>query len=138
MCLQPPQPRSIEPLQIGFRPTGGLLDAEVVVSLLRPHCEQPLSTLARRILRREVVLVHWRAQFLLPSFQFDLRDLTVHGPVRAVIDTLSPALDDWELASWFAQENEWLRWRRPADLAGIDPQAVLDAARAERFVAIGH
>jgi hypothetical protein len=42
--------------------------------------------------------------------------------------------DDLEIADWFVRDNAFLDDRAPADVIGTRPQAVLDAARADRFI----
>ena len=70
-------------------------------------------------------------------FQFDLRDLsTKHGP-RQVLNELGTAFDGWELAVWFVQPNSWLNDRSPVDLLNTQLSAVLEAARADRFIVTG-
>jgi hypothetical protein len=43
--------------------------------------------------------------------------------------------DDLELALWFAAGNASLGGCYPAELIGSDVEAVVDAARIERFIA---
>ena len=74
---------------------------------------------------------------LLPLLQFDLMDMRLRPEVAAVVGEFTSALDDWELASWFAEPNSWLRGARPVERIGVDHAEVLMAARADRFVALG-
>ena len=73
----------------------------------------------------------------MPLFQFDLADMSIRPDAAAVLAELVGTLDDWELARWFAEPNAWLRGRMPVEALALDAQAVLDAARADRFVAHG-
>ena len=70
-------------------------------------------------------------------FQFELRDLSVKQGPRKVLAELSPVLDGWALAAWFARPNSWLNDRSPVDTLDSNLAAVLAAARADRFVASG-
>jgi hypothetical protein len=54
-----------------------------------------------------------------------------------VVDELAGTLDDWELAAWFARPNSWLQNSAPVELIDVDQPAVLQAARADRFIARG-
>ena len=50
---------------------------------------------------------------------------------------LRSVFDEWELAEWFACPNSWLGGQTPASQVVLDEQAVVEAARADRFVAAG-
>ena len=52
-------------------------------------------------------------------------------------DELRPVFDDLELALWFVTPNDWLGGARPAFAMHHSLPAVLQAARADRFVAGG-
>jgi len=120
-----------------FRRTGGLVSGDELTFLLRGRNSQPISMLARWIVNRRVVSFGWHGEYLLPMFQFDRADMTVRRPVAAILDELEGAFDDWDLATWFALPNTWLADDSPVDLLWLDPRAVLQAARADRFIARG-
>ncbi len=124
-------------LQASFGHSGGLIGANTLSLLMREQCEQPISVLARHIVDRDVVHIDSNADVMLPMFQFDPVTLHVRQAVKMVIDTLKPVFDDVELAHWFAEPNAWLEWSRPADVIVENPLRVLEAARADRFVAAG-
>ncbi len=67
-----------------------------------------------------------------PGFQFDEngRPLSVIGRVLRALD--AEELGEWEIALWFTKRTGWLDDRRPLDLLGEDPDAVVEAARRER------
>jgi hypothetical protein len=48
---------------------------------------------------------------------------------------LRDVYDDHDLASWFAHGNELLGGGSPASVIDSDPDAVLDAARTDAFIA---
>lgn len=62
-----------------------------------------------------------------PTFQLD-----EHGEplpaVREILRALS-GMSTWSVALWFGSRSEWLEGRRPADVLGEHPEAVIDAAR---------
>ncbi len=120
-----------------YRASGGLATGNEVVRLMREICDQPVSVLARWIVQREVVCFIWKSEHLLPMFQFELRSMSLLPHLQAILSELVPVFDEWELALWFAQPNSWLQGAAPVDLIGVDSSAVLDAARADRFVATG-
>lgn len=124
----------IEPMLEGFRGSGGLVAGDVLALMLRPHCDQPISSLARRIVRRELVHVPWHSQILVPLFQFDRPDMSLRHGVLQIIETLAPAFDDWDIASWFAEPSAPLGGHRPADVIARDPIAVMHAARVDGSV----
>jgi hypothetical protein len=117
--------------------TGGLARSDEVLFMLRRRTSQPLSMLARWIVDQRVVSFEWQAHRFLPMFQFDLADMSIHSGATAVLAELAGILDDWELAAWFAEPSAWLQGRVPVDLLESDMQAVVGAARADRFVARG-
>ena len=120
-----------------YERTGGLVRSEQVLFLLRRRSSQALSLLARWIVDQCVVTFEWQGDRLVPMFQFDLADMSIRPEAAAVLVELAGTFDDWELARWFAEPNAWLQGRTPADALQADSQAVLDAARADRFVARG-
>jgi hypothetical protein len=120
-----------------YRRTGGLLSGAEIALLLRRHSTQPLSLLARWIVTRRVVSYVWRSEILVPLFQFDPDDMSLRRETGQVVDELADAFDDWELAAWFARPNSWLQDAAPVELIDVDQPAVLQAARADRFIARG-
>ena len=120
-----------------YQRTGGLARSDEVLFLLRRHTSQALSRLARWIVEQRVVSFEWQGQRMLPMFQFDVADMAIRPGAAVVLEELSGTFDDWELAVWFAEPNSWLQGRIPVDTLGVDPGVVLDAARADRFVANG-
>jgi hypothetical protein len=120
-----------------FRATGGLVGGDDLARRLRRHSDQPISTLARWIVERRAVSLAWQAQTMLPVFQFDMSDMTLRPAVIAAVDELKDVFDDWDLALWFARPNAWLFDCAPVDVIAVDGPAVVDAARADRFIAHG-
>ncbi len=124
-------------LQRAFQRSGGLASGDELALFLRSHCDQPVSMLARWIVRREVLSVVWRSQTLVPMFQFELIRCSVRAGVPETIAELTAAFDDVEIITWFAKPNCWLADAAPADVVQADMPAVLHAARADRFIALG-
>lgn len=117
-----------------YRGSGGLAREVELVALSRRRNGPDADTLANWIAEREVIGIMWQSQTWLPVFQFRLLDMTLQPALGQVFSELIPVCDPWELANWFAQPNPWLADRVPADTLGLDPCAVLQAARADRFI----
>ena len=124
-------------MQRAFAQTGGLANGDEVAQLMRRHSAQPLSTLARWIVDRRVVSYFWRGQTWLPLFQFALPGMQLRAEARTIVAELVDLCDDWELALWFVQPNEWLDDATPLERFDADPSGVLQAARIDRFIALG-
>lgn len=118
-----------------FAAQGGWVSGDEMTRRMRPHWNQPISVLARWIVKREIVNVVWHSRVLIPVFQFRSDDLQIRPVVRAALAELEVVFDDWEIAAWFAQPNVWLGEQRPLDLAAGNHVAVIEAARADRFIA---
>jgi len=129
--------RDFDAMTQAFRPHGGFLSGDEAVRRLRRRCDQPLSTLGRWIVSRGVINVAWRGQILMPTFQFHLDDMSIEPACARVAGELTPVFDDWELALWFAAPNAWIGHAAPVALIAEDEPAVLEAARADRFIARG-
>ena len=129
-----------------FSGTGGLVSGDDLADLIRHRCEvagwlpdtQPVSLVARWIVNRAVVSLDspWGPMF--PLFQFDLPTAAVVDAMAPLLDELRPVFDDVELALWFVTPNDWLGGARPVSAMHHSLPAVLQAARADRFVAGGH
>ena len=130
-------PRCCLSLTHAFRATGGVVSGDSLAMMLRGGSDQPISLLARWIVNRQVLSFECHSQTLLPMFQFDSSGVTVRPGLRPVMAELSEVFDDRELVDWFAAPNGWLSGKAPAAVFAVDLPAVLQAARADRFVASG-
>lgn len=124
-------------LPAAFHPIGGVMSGDDLALALRPAFDQPVSRVAQWIARRRVVNFVWRAQFMLPAFQFDAPTMLPRADVGEVIAELVDVYDDQEIAAWFATPNPWLDNQTPASALDRDPKAVVQAARTDRFIANG-
>lgn len=120
-----------------FASSGGVATGSDVAERLRAKVGQPVSLVARWIVDRRVIAISSSSRLLLPLFQFDFAAGCVRSGVEKTMAELVGVMDDDELACWFAQPNAWLNGAAPAELLLSDAQAVLAAARADRFVARG-
>lgn len=119
----------------GYRGSGGLAREESVLALYSRRGGFDAATLANWIAAREVIGFEWESRTWIPIFQFNLVDMMRPPALGPVLAELVPVYDSWELASWFALPNSWLGDRVPVDALEHDPSAVLQAARADRFIA---
>ncbi len=73
--------------------------------------------------------VPYQGQTVYPAFQFDAND-QLRSVVQDVLALLPrEGMSDWEVALWWTAANGWLAGRRPVDLLGEEPEALVDAAR---------
>ncbi len=99
--------------------------------------EQPLSILARWIVRRNVVSVRRRESWLLPRLHVAEPEIEPLPVVGQVVAELSAVLDDAALADWFCLPNVWLGGCRPVCAAHDRAKEVYEAAQADRWTARG-
>jgi hypothetical protein len=116
---------------------GGFVNGEEVAARLQLLTDQPLSLLARRLVNRSVLSISWFDQLLIPSFQFDQADMSVRTCCARVFRELHDVFDNWELVLWFATPSVWLGNTTPVERIDVDSDAVLQAARTDRFIARG-
>jgi hypothetical protein len=133
---------STEGRQVGLIETaycrhGELATGDAVAGFMRQHVEQPVSVLARWIVTRQVISFEWCSETWIPWFQFALPEMKVRQDVGQVIRELMGAFDDYDLAMWFASPTPGFRTSPPLDAIDVEPSAVLHAARADRFIAMG-
>lgn len=128
-----------------FADTGGLISGDELADGIRQQCLQdatlcvsePVSLIAQWIVSRSVVSIESPWGYMLPVFQFDLPRATLHPGMPVVLAELRGVLEGAELALWFVTPNEWLHGERPALALRGRLQAVRQAARADRYVALG-
>jgi hypothetical protein len=128
-----------------FAGTGGLVRGDELADMIRLQCmrdaqpivSQPVSLVARWIVAQRVLTINGPWGRMLPMFQFDLPRAAVHPGMRPLLGELKGALNEVELALWFVTPNEWLDGALPAVAMQTMLPAVRDAARADRYVALG-
>ena len=78
----------------------------------------------------------WNGIQWWPLFQFDA-DMCLRPEVARIARELAAAIADWELALWFVTPNDWLGDQLPIACVSRYRDATLQAARADRFIAVG-
>jgi hypothetical protein len=129
-----------------FADTGGLVSGDELAELIRRQGDvaahvslsQSVSLVARWIVSHSVVTIDSPSGRMLPLFQFDLPRAAVHPAMRLLLSDLQGVFDDAELALWFVTPNDWLDGACPARAMHSALPAVRQAARSDRYVALGH
>ena len=123
--------RQLRQMQDVFSRHGGMLSGDSAARALRQHASQPISTIAKWIVARELVHLAFGSGYLLPMFQFDPAELKLRPGAREAVLELRDAFDDWDICLWFACANAELGGAIPVERVADDPDGVIRAARAE-------
>jgi hypothetical protein len=118
-----------------YRSTGGLLRGEDLAGLLVARGSGDHASLMRSIVSAEILGFDWHQTVWVPAFQLDRESFRARAEARRVLAELPGSFDGWLAAHWYVAPNARLRECRPVDLLAVDLDAVLDAARAECFIA---
>lgn len=133
--LQTTEATRFNEMEGAFQASGGIASSDEVTHLLRRHTDQPISMLARWIVAGDVLSIDWQARMMIPLFQFDPYTMAPRPAATQVIRALGSVMSDWDVALWFARPNAWLGDVTPVEALNHDHRAVLDAARADQFLA---
>lgn len=120
-----------------FHASGAVVRGDELAMMLKDLKMGDLASLGRAMSSREICSFQWRSAFWIPMFQFDLDSLAFKPGPRKIIQELSGVFDEWMLTAWFAQPNSGLKGCKPVDLLNSNLPAVFEAARADRYVAVG-
>ncbi len=118
-----------------YRCSGGLARAQEVFTIYRLQNGSDVATLARWIVKREVISFDWQSKVWLPLFQFNRVHMAPHAGLQPVLDILNTVFSPWEIALWFTQGNTWLEGCTPANSLESRAHAVLHAANADCLIA---
>lgn len=132
-----PVDRQFAQMAAAFQPSGGLARGDDLAQRLADQGRGDARSLADLIAHREVFCFEWGGAPWLPMFQFCPQTLTVRTGPQRVYRELGAVFDGWSLAAWYAQPNHWLRGERPVDRLVPALDDVLEAARADRYIAAG-
>jgi hypothetical protein len=125
-----------EALYAAYQRRGGLACADELARCVEEDAPGAALELARRITEGDMLGFAEQQAFWIPLFQFGA-GLSVRPGVRKVLAELSSDYEPGRLAAWFVEPNDWLDRAMPIDVIETDLGAVLEAARADRFVAAG-
>lgn len=132
-----PNSAGVASLMVAFRTTGGIVRGDELALMLQQLKMGDVASLGRAMATGEICSFQWRSAFWIPMFQFDLDNLFFKHGLRKIMREFNGVFDGWMLTAWFAQPNSWLGGRKPVDLLASNLPAVHEAARADRFVAVG-
>lgn len=132
-----PTSQGFAALLAAYRTSGGTARGTDVARLLEEYEIGTFVSLAQLIAADVVFAFEWRSTLWIPMFQFDLGSLSTKRTAPMVLAELGPMFNGWERATWFARPNSWLKGRAPVNLIDTELAEVLEAARADRFVAAG-
>lgn len=132
-----PSDRDFIAMRTAYRASGGIACGDDLARLLEDHQRGDFISLAKLIVAGDVFGFDRHHTFWVPMFQFELHDLSVKPASRQVLAELGSAFDGWSLATWFVRANCWLNGQRPVDLLDSNRPSVLEAARVDRFIAVG-
>lgn len=118
-----------------FRASGGLVRGDDFAQMLEEYRQGNFVSLAKMIVARQVFSFEWKNAHWIPMFQFEPESLAIRNATSQIVAELKKDLDDWSLALWFTEPNGWLNEQRPIDLIDTGFPDVLNAARADRFIA---
>ena len=120
-----------------LRATGGMARGDDLARLLSYLDPGDAASLSKLVAAGQVFGFEWRGTYWVPTFQFELGDLSVRRGLSGVLNELHAVFDGRELATWFCQPNAALAERLPVDVLDTDMAAVVGAARLDRFVVAG-
>lgn len=118
-------------LLAAYRASGGIARASELVAAHQDDAPRRQALVDVLVTSGHVVHFGWAGQCWLPVFQFNRPGLKLRPALPRVIDALSPALDAWGVALWFARPNPWLADARPADRMALHGVCVEQAAIAD-------
>lgn len=117
-----------------FAKLGGSIGADDLAARISATGRDGFGTVARWIVRRQVLVVHTAEGDWLPRCQFTQPAWTLVGSVARVLRDLTPVMSDAGIAAWFCAPNEWLQGNSPAAALLTAPSEVRAAARVQRFL----
>ena len=132
-----PTPLGFVALLSAYRSTGGTVRGDDLSRHVRSDAPGHLTNLARKLVSGAILSFSWRQTLWVPLFQFEDDGSEVKPAVTRILGELAGAFDSWEIAMWFVQPNSSLNEQRPVDLLDSHRVDVLQAARVDRFVAVG-
>lgn len=137
MDKSPAQDQAFVRLLDAYRPHGGISRMQNLPSGLHTRSGGHVSDIEELVSNRKLCGFRWQRDLWIPLFQFDLNAHAIAPAPQQVISEMDRGFDGWEMANWFVQPSAWLDDHSPIDWLGSHRLRVLEAARADRFVATG-
>lgn len=110
--LAPPFATVVDHYQLN----GGITTADLVAQLLNRPTEQAIAKVAQWIVDRNIIVIEYHRQFLLPLFQFDFLNAVVRGPVRETVHAMKGDHNNASIARWFATPQFHLQGKTPVEV----------------------
>jgi hypothetical protein len=135
MSAAMPQDRLFIALMAAYRPHRGISRLHWLSGGGRVRVDGLDTDIGALVSERRMLAFPWDDEVWVPMFQFDVSGPVVSEGPRRVVAEWSGALDGWALADWFVRPNSWLGQHKPIELIDSGLPDVLEAVRADRFVA---
>jgi len=135
MSTAMPQDRLFIALMAAYRPHRGISRLHWLSGGGRVRVDGQDTDVEALVSERQMLAFPWYDEVWIPMFQFDGSGPAVSEGPRRVVAEWGGALDGWALAHWFVRPNSWLGQHRPIELIDSGLLDVLEAARADRFIA---
>jgi len=135
MSAAMPQDRQFIALMAAYRPYRGISRLNWLSGGGRVRFDGLDSDVEALVSERQMLAFAWDDEMWIPMFQFDGSGAAVSQGPHRVIAEWGGVLDGWALAHWFVRPNSWLGLHMPIELINSGLPDVLEAARADRFVA---
>lgn len=131
------QDRAFIALHNAYRPHGGLMRVHRPAADTTAASAGQTRVVSDLVDAGELFALWWYDALWIPMFQLHMPAVVVAAKPQRVVAELGSGFDGWALAGWFVRPNSWLADNSPIECLGSRLPAVLDAARADRFVATG-
>ena len=112
--------------------SGDWLTADAVCTIAQLNMDSPRSVLDAWVSAGALFTLQHDDIDYFPLYGLD--PATAYHPrsnLAAIIATLASKKEGWGMAFWFGSANTYLDGQMPKDVLADDPEAVLDAAKAE-------
>jgi hypothetical protein len=130
-----PEDRDFGLMLARYQASGGLARGDDLARWMEAVHHGSFMSLAKLMASGEMLSFLWHDTPWVPMFQFEPGGLSLRPGPQEVFAVLAGTFDGWALAVWFTQPNDRLLGHSPVELLDSDLQAVLTAARQDRFIA---
>jgi hypothetical protein len=124
-------------LQVAYLDSGGLMRLDDVARLVAYRGTGTLHSLNAQVAAHQMMAFRFIGRQWFPLFQLDFTTFTPRPELQPVLSELVGIMDDWAMAAWFVEANQFLEGRRLVDLIAHHQPAVVSAALGDRLIATG-